>query len=85
MLRARAVETGCFVMAPAQGGPHADGRNTWGHSLVVAPWGEVLAHLDHDEPGVLFADLVLGEAARARAAIPALANARPFAEPAALA
>lgn len=84
LMRARAIETGSFVLAPAQGGRHEDGRGTYGHSIAVAPWGEVLAHLDHDEPGVLFADLVLGEAARARAAIPALANARAFSGPSAL-
>ena len=81
LMRARAIETGSFVLAPAQGGRHEDGRGTHGHSLVVAPWGEVLAHLDHDEPGVLLADLDLAAAARARAAIPALANARAFAAP----
>jgi len=85
LMRARAIETGSFVLAPAQGGKHEDGRGTWGHSIAVAPWGEVLAGFDHDEPGVLIADLDLAAAARARAAIPALANARPFAEPAALA
>ena len=84
LMRARAIETGSFVLAPAQGGRHEDGRGTYGHSIVVAPWGEVLAHFDHDEPGVLFADLVLGESARARAAIPALANARAFTAPRAL-
>ena len=81
LMRARAIETGSFVLAPAQGGRHEDGRGTYGHSLVVAPWGEVLAQLDHDEPGVLIADLDLAAAARARAAIPALANARAFAPP----
>jgi predicted amidohydrolase len=81
LMRARAIETGSFVLAPAQGGRHEDGRGTYGHSLVVAPWGEILAHLDHDEPGVLLADLDLTAAAKARAAIPALANARAFAEP----
>ena len=81
LMRARAIETGSFILAPAQGGRHEDGRGTHGHSLVVAPWGEVLAHLDHDEPGVLLADLDLAAAARARAAIPALANARAFAAP----
>jgi predicted amidohydrolase len=69
------------VLAPAQGGRHEDGRATWGHSLVVGPWGEVLAHLDHDEPGVLLADLDPSAADRARAAIPALKNARDFAAP----
>ncbi|HEX2815355.1 MAG TPA: nitrilase-related carbon-nitrogen hydrolase, partial [Phenylobacterium sp.] len=81
LMRARAIETGSFVLAPAQGGKHEDGRGTYGHSIVVAPWGEVLAHLDHDEPGVLLADLDLSAAAKARAAIPALANARAFAGP----
>ena len=57
LMRARAIETGSFVLAPAQGGRHEDGRGTYGHSIVVAPWGEVLAHLDHDEPGILLADL----------------------------
>ena len=82
LMRARAIETGAFVLAPAQGGKHEDGRGTWGHSMVVAPWGEVIAHLDHDEPGVLLAELDLAAAAKARAAIPNLVNARPFAEPA---
>jgi deaminated glutathione amidase len=81
LMRARAIETGAFVLAPAQGGRHEDGRGTWGHSLVVAPWGEVLAQLDHDEPGVLLADLDLAAPTKARAAIPALANARAFAQP----
>ncbi|HEY2752416.1 carbon-nitrogen hydrolase family protein [Phenylobacterium sp.] len=85
LMRARAIETGSFVLAPAQGGRHEDGRGTYGHSLAVAPWGEVLAKLDHDEPGVLMADLDLAASAKARAAIPALANARPFAEPQVLA
>ena len=84
LMRARAIETGSFVLAPAQGGRHEDGRGTYGHSIAVAPWGEVLAQFDHDEPGVLIADMVLGESARARAAIPALANARTFAAPRAL-
>lgn len=81
MLRARAVETGAFVMAPAQGGAHADGRNTWGHSLVVAPWGEVIAKLDHDEPAVLHATLDLVQVARARTAIPQLQHERSFVGP----
>ena len=85
LMRARAIETGAFVLAPAQGGRHEDGRGTWGHSLAVAPWGEVIGKLAHDEPGVLIVDLDLAAAAKARAAIPNLVNARPFAEPAALA
>lgn len=81
LLRARAIETGSFVLAAAQGGFHEDGRGTWGHSTVVAPWGEVIGKLDHDEPGVLVADLDLAEADKARAAIPALADARAFTGP----
>lgn len=81
LLRARAIETGSFVLAPAQGGFHEDGRGTYGRSLAIAPWGEVLGKLDHDEPGVLFADLDLDQVAKARAAIPALANAQAFSGP----
>jgi len=81
LMRARAIETGSFVLAPAQGGRHEDGRGTYGHSIAVAPWGEVVAHFDHDEPGVLFAELDLAAPAKARAAIPALVGARPFRAP----
>jgi len=85
LLRARAIETGSFVLAAAQGGFHEDGRGTYGHTLAVGPWGEILGQLDHDEPGVLVVDLDLAAVAKARAAIPALANARPFAPPQVLA
>ena len=81
LLRARAIETGAFVIAPAQGGTHEDGRATWGHSMVVAPWGEVIALADHDEPCVLMAELDLEAVAKARSAIPALRNERVFAAP----
>jgi predicted amidohydrolase len=81
LLRARAIETGSFVLAPAQGGEHEDGRRTFGHSMVVGPWGEILAQADGDSPGVLLADLDLAAVGRARAAIPALANARAFVGP----
>jgi len=81
LLRARAIETGSFVLAAAQGGTHEDGRATWGHSLAIGPWGEVLAKADHDEPGVIVADLDLAAVGKARSAIPALANARGFAQP----
>lgn len=81
LLRARAIETGAFVLAPAQGGLHEDGRKTWGHSTVVSPWGQVIAKLDHDDPGVLHATLDLSEVARARAAIPALTHDREYAPP----
>ncbi len=83
LLRARAIETGAYILAPAQGGFHPDGRGTWGRSLVVEPWGGVVAKLDHDEPGVLLADLDLDKVAAARAAVPSLANARPFTTPSA--
>ncbi|GAA0616327.1 carbon-nitrogen hydrolase family protein [Brevundimonas kwangchunensis] len=82
LLRARAIETGCFVLAPAQGGAHEDGRRTWGRSTVIAPWGEVIARLDNDEPGVLFADLDLDAVARARNAVPQLTHDRDFSLPA---
>ena len=81
LMRARAIETGSYVLAPAQGGFHEDRRGTWGHSLVVEPWGQVIGMLDHDEPGVLLADLDPEAPAKARAAIPALANARAFTGP----
>lgn len=81
LLRARAIETGAFVLAPAQGGWHEDGRQTWGRSLVVDPWGVVIAKADHDEPGVLHARLDLGAVDRVRASIPALSHDRPFDPP----
>lgn len=81
LLRARAIETGSWVLAPAQGGTHADGRATWGRTLAVDPWGGVVGRLDHDEPGVLLVDLDLDAVARARAAVPSLVNAREFARP----
>ncbi|HEY3814802.1 MAG TPA: carbon-nitrogen hydrolase family protein [Caulobacteraceae bacterium] len=81
MLRARAIETGAFVLAPAQGGAHEDGRKTYGHSIVIAPWGEVIAKLDHDEPGVLFAELDFAEVEKARTAIQQLKHDREFAGP----
>lgn len=81
LLRARAIETGCFVLAPAQGGEHEDGRKTWGQSVIVDPWGAVIARLDHDRPAVLHATLDLSAVGRARAAIPALTHDRSFASP----
>ena len=81
LMRARAIETGSFVLAPAQGGFHEDGRGTWGRSIAVGPWGEVLALADHDEPGFVIADLDLDAVAKARQAIPALKNERSFTGP----
>jgi predicted amidohydrolase len=81
LLRARAIETGCFILAPAQTGFHAEsigkGRRTHGHSLVIAPWGQVLADAGTD-PGVIFADIDLAEVTRARARVPSLSHDRPF-------
>jgi len=81
LLRARAIETGSFILAAAQGGFHEDGRGTWGHSLAVGPWGEVLGQLPDDAPGVLVVDIDPALADKARAAIPALKNARAFTGP----
>jgi predicted amidohydrolase len=77
LLRARAIETGCWVIAAAQTGEHQDGRATYGHSLVVSPWGEVMLDMD-EAPGIGFADIDLAEVAAARARVPALQHARPF-------
>lgn len=71
LLRARAIETHCFIIAPAQGGRHEDGRATYGHSMMIDPWGKVLATLASDEPGFIAADLDLDAVAAARAKIPA--------------
>lgn len=78
LLRARAIETGAFVLAPAQGGTHEDGRQTWGRSLIIGPWGEVIARADHDQPGVLHATLDLSAVDRARQAVPSLKHDRDF-------
>lgn len=76
LLRARAIETGSFVVAAAQGGTHADGRQTYGHSLIIDPWGKILAEKADDEPGVIVADLDLEMVAATRARIPNLKNRR---------
>jgi len=73
LLRARAIETGSFVLAAAQGGEHEDERVTYGHSMIVSPWGEVLDRLPHDEPGVAFADLDFNKVSEMRQRIPSLA------------
>lgn len=81
LLRARAIESGAFIVAPAQGGLHEDGRQTWGHSMMVDPWGKVLKALDHDEPGMIIADLDLDLVQEARAKIPAWQGGRDFTGP----
>lgn len=78
LLRARAIETGAFILAPAQGGDHADGRATWGRSIVVDPWGAVVAQAFGDEPGVIMAELELEAVERTRRAIPSLQHEREF-------
>lgn len=84
LLRARAIETGCFVLAPAQTGFHAEtagkGRHTHGHSLVVAPWGEILAD-GGDQVGITFADIDLAEVGKARSRIPSLLHDRQIVGP----
>jgi deaminated glutathione amidase len=81
LLRARAIETGCFVLAPAQTGFHPEtngkGRKTHGHSLAIAPWGEVLADAE-TEPGVTLVDLDLGRVTEARGRVPSLTHDRDF-------
>jgi predicted amidohydrolase len=76
--RARAIETGSFMISAAQGGHHEDGRDTYGHSLIVDPWGKVLADANGAEPGVILAEIDLSRVTEGRARIPALQHARPF-------
>jgi predicted amidohydrolase len=80
LVRARAIETGCFVLAAAQGGTHDGGRRTFGHSMIVDPWGEILAEAE-EAPGIILATLDLGKVTRARKALPVLEHGRPFEGP----
>ena len=79
LLRARAIENGVFVIAAAQAGLHEDGRETFGHSMIVDPWGKVLAAAGGSGEGVVLADIDIGAVKAARGKIPNLKNARPFA------
>jgi predicted amidohydrolase len=79
--RARAIENGAYVISAAQAGLHADGRETFGHSIIVAPWGEVLAEGGGEGPEVIVAAMDAAKSADARQRIPALLNERPFALP----
>jgi len=87
LIRSRAIETGCFVFAAAQGGRHENGRDTFGHSLIIDPWGRIIAE-GGTEPGVIVAEINPAEVANARARIPSLQHGRrfeivePLAEPA---
>ncbi|MEM6464303.1 MAG: carbon-nitrogen hydrolase family protein [Pseudomonadota bacterium] len=78
LLRARAIENGAFVVAAAQGGVHEDGRETFGHSIIIDPWGRVVAEAEHDEPAVVVADIDVRESKIARNKIPNLQNRCPF-------
>ncbi|OZB18553.1 MAG: amidohydrolase [Rhodobacterales bacterium 34-62-10] len=84
LLRARAIETGCYVLAPAQAGLHPSStggtRRTYGHSMAIAPWGEVLMDAG-TEPGISFVDLAMDNVAQARARVPALTHDREFTPP----
>jgi predicted amidohydrolase len=77
LMRSRAIENGSFVFAAAQGGKHENGRETYGHSLVVDPWGRIIAEGD-TEPGIIMAEIDLAEVAKARARIPSLQHGRRF-------
>jgi predicted amidohydrolase len=78
LLRARAIENGAWVIAAAQGGLHEDGRETYGHSLIVDPWGRIVADAGNAEPGIVYADIDTAASGAARKKIPNLKNAREF-------
>jgi predicted amidohydrolase len=78
LMRARAIENGCFVFAAAQAGKHESGRETYGHSLIVSPWGEILAEADGVHPSVIVADVKSSDVQQARQRIPSLQHDRPF-------
>ena len=74
LLQARAIETGCFVFAPAQSGSHEEGRKTFGHSLIVSPWGEILADAGDMPSGVVMAEIDQSKVTQARTRIPSLSH-----------
>ena len=78
LMRARAIENGCFVLAAAQAGRHESGRETYGHSIIVTPWGEVLAEADGVHPTVIVADIDSSLVQQARSRVPSLQHDRPF-------
>ena len=80
LMRARAIENGCYVFAPAQWGEHAEGRRTYGHSLIVGPWGEVLADAG-EGVGIVSARIDMAAIAKARRMVPSLRHDRPFTQP----
>ena len=76
--KSRAIENGAFIISAAQGGDHEDGRETYGHSIIINPWGETIAELAHEDAGFISAEIDLDEVAKARQKIPNLKNAREF-------
>ncbi|WP_276120450.1 carbon-nitrogen hydrolase family protein [Pararhizobium qamdonense] len=78
LLRARAIENGMFVIAAAQAGVHEDGRETFGHSMIIDPWGRVLTSASGTGAGIVIADIDIAQVAAARGKIPNLKNGRPF-------
>lgn len=78
LVRARAIESGCFVVAAAQGGDHENGRSTWGRSMIVDPWGRIVAAVNSDKVGVIVGELDLAAVNEARSKVPSLANSRQF-------
>lgn len=76
LLKARAIENQCYVLAANQVGRHPDGRETWGHSMIISPWGEVLAKVDIEEPAVIQAELDLGHLEQIRQQMPCLDHQR---------
>ena len=81
LLRARAIETGCFVMAAAQVGEHFPKRKTYGHSIIISPWGEVMAELEANETGFITAEIDPAKIKEARQMVPSLYNDRPYDRP----
>ncbi|MCF6302701.1 MAG: carbon-nitrogen hydrolase family protein [Devosiaceae bacterium] len=78
LLRARAIETGCFVLAAAQGGMHENGRQTFGHSMIIDPWGKIITSFEDNSSGLIFAELDFDQIKRARQSVPALQNETEF-------
>lgn len=76
--RARAIENGAFLISAAQGGLHNGNRETYGHTLIVSPWGKILAEADHDNPAIIYANIDTADSVAARNKIPNLKNARDF-------
>ncbi len=74
LLRARAIENQCYLLAPAQGGEHENGRRTWGHTMLVDPWGEVVAQRESDGEGVVLGDVARARLQQVRSSLPALSH-----------